>query len=87
MRKRSIYKQGRPRSDAAKRRVSSGSALFAKINTLLVIVDYKNYKNCIWFALIGDNHKFCQNWIQRDFLNICSMHTFHMHNIKNPSEL
>ena len=41
MRKRNIYKQRGPRCDTAKCGVSSGSALFAKINTLLVMVDYK----------------------------------------------
>ena len=55
--KRNIYKQRRPRWDAAKRGVSSGSTLFAKINTLLVMVDYRN---CIW----SGPHSLCVNWWQ-----------------------
>ena len=39
-----IYKQRRPRWDAAKCGISSGSALFAKINTLLVIVYIRGQK-------------------------------------------
>ena len=88
--KKSIYKQRRPRWDAAKRGVSSGSALFARINTFLVMVDYKN---CIW----SGPHSLCVNWWQTikgclwggiptssQIINIGSSHTFCTHNIKNP---
>ena len=51
------YRQRRPGLDAIKRSVSSGSALFAKINILLVMIGYKNvyYQALIHFPLIGDN--------------------------------
>ena len=39
MQNRNIYTN----SDSAKGGVSSGSALFAKINTLLAMVDYKKF--------------------------------------------
>ena len=58
MQKRNIYKQRRPRWDTTKGGVSSGYALFAKINSLLVMVGYKNvYEHAfIHFALIGDTY-------------------------------
>ena len=59
MRKRIIYKQCRLRWDAAKCSVSSGSGLYAKICTLLVIVDYNK---CKWRGpMVRDT--FCQRLI------------------------
>ena len=94
--KRNIYKQRRPRKDAAKCGVSSGSALFVKINTFLVMVDFKIVYDqaFIHFVLIGDRSSkgdtnITKNSVKIGFreINIGSTHKFCTHNIRNPSEL
>ena len=93
MQKRNIYKQCRPRWDAAKC-VSSGFALLPRY-TIKIVYD----QALIDFALIGDKlskgtHEeaitiIITNSHKIGFreINIDSTHTFCTHNIKDPSEL
>ena len=82
MRKRNVYKQRRPRSGGAERGVSSWSALFTKISTLIVMTDYQQKKflydqALIHFALIGDKSSKGDTSSQiLSKINIGSTHTF-----------
>ena len=89
--------QMRRRVFAAKRGVSSGSALFANINTLLVIIKFVYDQALIHFGLIhvviGDKSVkgafVITNSVKLGVreINIGSTHTFYTHSIKIPSEL
>ena len=61
--------------------------LFAKINTLLVMVEYKIVYALIHFALIGD--KSSKGAYEEMLLNIITdyTHNFCAHKIKNRSDL
>ena len=80
MRKRNIYKQRIGRGDTTKRGVSSGSTLFANINTPLVMVGYKNVYDqaLIHFAQLVTSHQRVMPTSSQILskINIGSMHTF-----------